>query len=113
MMEWWFKVEAKIFFSTKAAKLCLEERRKGFLGIIRVGHQCASWLAATVEEASLSPMMEDFVKSYSEGRMLSVRGGCNKAGRFLEVAASLWMMIRRVSSGSLRPDLGGLGEGLW
>ena len=61
---------------------------KGFLGLILVGHQCASWLAATVEEASLSPMLEDFVKSSSEGRLsLSVRGGCNKAGRFLEVAA--------------------------
>jgi hypothetical protein len=88
-MERRFKVEAKtFFFSTKAAKLRLEERRKGFLGHILVGHRCASWLAATVEEASLSPVMEDFVKSSSEGRMsLLVRGGCNKAGRFLEVAA--------------------------
>ena len=43
-----------------------------------------------VKEASLSPVMEDFVKSYSEGRMsLSVKGGCNKAGRFLEVIASV------------------------
>ena len=39
-----------------------------------------------VEEASWSPVSEDFVKSSSEGRKkLSVRGGCNKAGRFLEV----------------------------
>jgi hypothetical protein len=88
-MERRFKVEAKtFFFSTKDAKLCLEERRKGFLGLILVGHRSASWLVATVEEVSLSPVLEDFVKSSSEGRMfLSVRGGCNEAGRFLEVAA--------------------------
>jgi hypothetical protein len=82
-------VEAKtFFFSTKGAKLRLEERRKGFLGLILVGHRSASWLAATVEETSLSSVLEDFVKSSSEGRMLlSGRGGCNKVGRFLEVAA--------------------------
>ena len=59
-MEQRFKVEAKtFFFSTKDAKLHLEERRKGFLGLILVGHQSASWLATTVEEASLSPVLGD------------------------------------------------------
>ena len=53
-----------------------------------MGLQCASWLAATVEEASQSPVLEDFVKSFSEGRKsLSVRGECNKVGRVLEVVA--------------------------
>jgi hypothetical protein len=87
-MERRFKVEAKtFFFSMKDAKLCLEERRVGFLGLIQVGHRCASWLATAVEEASLSPVLEDFVKSSSEGRMsLSMRGECNKVERFLEVA---------------------------
>jgi hypothetical protein len=90
-MERWFMVEAKVFFfSMKAAKLRLEERRKGFLRLILVGHRGASWLAATVEEASLSPATEVFIKSYNEGRMsLSVKGGDNKAGRFLEVSASV------------------------
>ena len=48
-----------------------------------MGLRGASWLAATVEEASLSPASEVFVKSYDEGRMLlSVKGGDNKAGRW-------------------------------
>jgi hypothetical protein len=52
------------------------------------GLQCASWLAAMVEEASQSPVLEDFVQSYSKSRKSSsMRGGCNKAGRFLEVVA--------------------------
>jgi hypothetical protein len=63
-------------------------KKEGLLGLILVGLRCASWLAATVEEASRSPLLEDFVKSSSEGRKSSsVRGGCNKAGRFLEVVA--------------------------
>jgi hypothetical protein len=45
-------------------------------------------LAATVEEALRSPALVDFDKSSSKGRKsLSVRGGCNKGGRFLEVVA--------------------------
>jgi hypothetical protein len=86
-MERRFKVEAKsFFFSTKASQLRLEERRKGFLGLILVDLRGATWLAATVEEASRSPALEDFVRSSNEGRKsLSVRGGCNKGGRFLEV----------------------------
>jgi hypothetical protein len=45
-------------------------------------------LAATVEEASQSPALVDFNKSSSiDRKSLSVRGGCNKGGRFLEVVA--------------------------
>jgi hypothetical protein len=86
-MERRFKVEAKsFFFSTKASQLRLEERRKGFLGLILVDLRGATWLATTVDEASRSPASADFVRSSSEGRKsLSVRGGCNKGGRFLEV----------------------------
>jgi hypothetical protein len=88
-MERRFKVEAKsFFFSTKASQLRLEERRKGFLGLILVDLRGAAWLAETVEEASRSPALADFDRSSSEGRKsLTVRGGCNKGGRFLEVVA--------------------------
>ena len=74
-------MEAKTtFFSMKASELRLEERRKGFLGLVLVGLRCASWLATTVKEASQSSVLVDFVKSSSEGRKsLTVRGGCNKA----------------------------------
>jgi hypothetical protein len=90
-MERRFRVEAKtFFFSTKASQLRLEERRKGFLGLILVDLRRAAWLAATVEEASRSPALADFDKISSEGRRsLSVRGGSNKGGRFLEVVASV------------------------
>jgi hypothetical protein len=90
-MERRFRVEAKTyFFSTKASQLRLEERRKGFLGLILVDRRRAAWLAATVEEASRSPALADFDKISSEGRKsLSVRGGSNKGGRFLEVVASV------------------------
>jgi hypothetical protein len=90
-MERRFMVEAKtFFFSTEASQLLLEERRKGFLGIILVGLQGEAWLATTVEEASRAPVLVDFIKSSSEGRkLLTVRGGCNKGGRFLEVVASV------------------------
>jgi hypothetical protein len=88
-MERRFTVEAKtFFFSTKASQIRLEERRKGFLGLILVDQRGAAWLAETVEDASRATVLEDFDKSSSEGRKsLSVRGGCNKGGRFLEVVA--------------------------
>jgi hypothetical protein len=67
-MERRFKVEAKsFFFSSKASQLCLEERRKGFLGLILVDLRGVTWLAATVEEASRSPASTEFVRSSSEG----------------------------------------------
>jgi hypothetical protein len=88
-MERHFTVEAKaFFFPLKASQLHLEERQKGYLGLILVGLRSASWLATTVEEASRSPVLEGFIKSSCEGRKsVSVRGGCNKVGRFLEVVA--------------------------
>jgi hypothetical protein len=51
-----------------------------------VGLKGASWLVVTVEEATRSPVLVDFVKTSSEGRKsLTVKRGCNKAGRFLKV----------------------------
>jgi hypothetical protein len=86
-MEQRFAVEAKFFFSTKESKIRLEERRKGFVGLILVGHRCASLLATMVLEAS-SSTEEDFAKIFcEERRSLSVSRGRNKAGRFLEVVA--------------------------
>jgi hypothetical protein len=57
-MEMRFSVEAKAFcFMVKegSTDLRLEERRKGFVGVIRVGPQSAVWLVAKVEEAVQSP----------------------------------------------------------
>jgi hypothetical protein len=51
-MERRFSVEAKAFcFTAKegSTDLRLEERRKGFVGVIRVGPQSAVWLVAKVE----------------------------------------------------------------
>jgi hypothetical protein len=112
-MERRFKVEAKLFFfSTKASQLRLEERRKGFLGLILVDLRGATWLAATVEEASWSPALADFVRSSSEGRKsLSVRGGCNKGEGSWRWWFS-WTTIGRGSFGFPRLVLGGVGGGL-
>jgi hypothetical protein len=72
------------------SQICLEERRKGFLGLILVDRQGAAWLAETMEEASRASVLEDFDKSLSEGRKsLSVIKGCNKGKRFLEVVARM------------------------
>jgi hypothetical protein len=108
-MERRFKVEAKsFFFSTKASQLRLEERRKGFLGLILVDLRGATWLAATVEEASRSPALADFVRSSSEGRKsLSVRmqqwGKVPRRGRrserdHLDSRGSFWAWRRFVTS---------------
>ena len=53
-MERRFSIEAKAFcFTAKegSTDLRLEERRKGFVRVIRVGPQSAVWLVAKVEEA--------------------------------------------------------------
>jgi hypothetical protein len=53
-MERSFSVEAKYFsFSVKSegSDLRLEERRKGFCGVIFLGVQASAWLLATIEEA--------------------------------------------------------------
>jgi hypothetical protein len=90
-MERRFSTEAKAFyFSMKAdvSEIRLEERRKGFSGVIFLGLQCSAWLLATVEEALKKPVKKDFVKSYREDvKALMVHGGGNKADRYLEVAA--------------------------
>jgi hypothetical protein len=86
-MERRFFVEAKTFNClTKDSNFRLEERRKGFIGFILVGQQCATWLVAMVEEGFQSPVKEDFVKYvHEEGKTLMVSGCGNKAGRYLEV----------------------------
>ena len=90
VMEQSFLYEAKTFcLSAKVGcpNLCLEERRKGFVGFIFVSIQCSLWLVDMVEEAIQSSVKEDFTKSYREGdKATMVHGGGNKAGRFLEVS---------------------------
>ncbi len=74
----------KIFFSVRVNKadFHLEQRRKDFVGVL-----CSVWLADMVEELLKSLGKEDFIKSYREDeKVLMVRGGGNKAGRYLEVA---------------------------
>jgi hypothetical protein len=87
-MERCFSVEAKRFsFSVKSegSVLRLEDRRKGFCGVIFLGLQGSAWLLATVEEAS-EASSKDFVKYLREDvKVLMARGGENKSGRFLEV----------------------------
>jgi hypothetical protein len=89
-MERGFSVEAKAFcFTAKdgSTYLSLEERRKGFVKVIRVGPQSAVWLVAKVEEAVQSPrgqvgLATDFRE---EETVILVHEGCNKACGFLEV----------------------------
>ena len=55
-MERQFSVEAKakaFCFTVKegSSDFRLEERMKGFVGVLRVGPQSAAWLVAKVEEA--------------------------------------------------------------
>jgi hypothetical protein len=51
-MEQKFSVKAKTFnLLVKELVFRLEERRKGFVGVILVGHCCVAWLVVTVEEA--------------------------------------------------------------
>jgi hypothetical protein len=89
-MEWCFFVEAKSFlFSVKedVVVVQLEERRKGFAGVVSLGLPCAVCLVAMVEVALRNTGMKDFVKSFWEDqRVLIVRRGENKAGCFLELA---------------------------
>jgi hypothetical protein len=59
-------------------------RRKGFVGLISLSHQCCDWLADMVEEALKSQGTEVFTKSFREDvKVLKVHKGCNKAGCFL------------------------------
>jgi hypothetical protein len=53
-----------------------------------LGLQYSGWLLSTVEEALKEPVKKDFVTSYREDvKALMIRGGGNKAGRYLEVVA--------------------------
>jgi hypothetical protein len=85
-----FFVEAKTFlFSVEEGKsvLRMEERRKGFLGVVLLGLQCIAWVIAAVKDALQSKGVEDFVKSFWEDlKAWKVRKGCNKDGCFLELA---------------------------
>ncbi len=68
-MEWCFFVEAKSFlFSVKedVVVVRLEERRKGFAGVVSLGLPCVVWLVATVEVVLHNTGMKDFVKSIRE-----------------------------------------------
>lgn len=90
-MEHCFSIEAKTFcllVKEGCLEFRLEDKRKGFLGVIFVSQPCASWLADTVEVASHLPVKANIAKSYHEGgeKALMVYGGENKVGRFLEVA---------------------------
>ena len=73
-----FFIEAKSFcLSTKDGypKFRLEEKRKGFTGVIFVSLTAASWLVDSLEKACL-PMKEDFSKAFREdGSVLMVHGG--------------------------------------
>lgn len=77
-MERCFSVEAKRFFisaKSEVADLRLEERRKGFCGIIFLGLQSSIWLLEIVEEAAKFSV-KDFVKYFREDvKVLMVRGG--------------------------------------
>jgi hypothetical protein len=55
-----------------------------------VGLQGAIWLVTKVEEAVQSQAKDGSAKGFREdGNCLLVREGCNKAGRFLEVAVEV------------------------
>lgn len=65
VMERRFSVEAKAFcFIAKegSSDLWLEERRKGFIGVIIVDLQSSVWLVAMVEEAFLKIQSSIFVR---------------------------------------------------
>jgi hypothetical protein len=61
-----FFIEAKSFcLSAKdgCSEFCLEEKRRGFTGVIFVSLTAASWLVDSLEEACL-PLKEDFSKAF-------------------------------------------------
>ena len=91
-MERQFSVEAKAFcFMAKegSTEFWLKERRKGFVGVIKVGSQSAVWLVAKVEEAVQAQAKDGSAGFREDENCLVVREGCNKAGRFLEVAVEV------------------------
>jgi hypothetical protein len=88
-MESRFFVEAKVFsFSVEEGKpkLCVEERRRGFLRSVFLGLRGVDWLLEMLEELLRSSGSEDFFKSiWVESKALTVRRGGNRNGRFLVV----------------------------
>jgi hypothetical protein len=83
-LERYFSVKAKTFlFSVKEGKyvMRMEERRKGFLGVLRLGLQCTAWVSATMKQVLQSQGVEDFVKSFQkDSKAWIVRISCNKDG---------------------------------
>ena len=60
-------------FGKGSPVLCLEERRKCFVGFIFANNQCSSWLVEKVEAAS--QVKDDIAKSYRErDKVLMVHG---------------------------------------
>jgi hypothetical protein len=105
----WVKIAKSFPFLAKSivSDLCLEERRKGCCGIIFLGCQSSVWLLAIVEEA-LKVLVKDFVKYFQEDvKVLMVRGGENKSGRYLEVMVfieggrkgAIWLLESRKDGG--------------
>jgi hypothetical protein len=88
-MESRFFVEAKSFsFSVEEGKstLCVEERRRGFLGSVFLGPRGVDWLLDILEELLRSSGSEDFSKSIRvDSKALTVKRGGNRNGRFLVV----------------------------
>jgi predicted DNA-binding transcriptional regulator len=69
-MERSFSVEAKSFClsaKTGSPNLRLEERRKGFVGIIYASVQCSEWLVETVESAIQAQVKEEIAKTFRKG----------------------------------------------
>jgi hypothetical protein len=89
-MEKRFLVESKSFSLSMlegASVLRVEEKRKGFLGAVVLSLQSSNWLATMIESLLGFPEDEDFIKSYREGsKVLIIRKGGNKDGRFLEAS---------------------------
>jgi hypothetical protein len=89
-MEKRFLVESKSFALSVlegASVLRVEEKRKGFLGAVVLSLQSSNWLATMIESLLGFPEDEDFIKSYREGsKVLIIRKGGNKDGRFLEAS---------------------------
>jgi len=88
-MKNWFFVEAKSFiFSVVEGTFVLgvAEKRKDFLGRVRLSLVCVAWLLSMVEEVLQNPDSEDFVKYLREGSKVTiVRKGGNSPGQFLVV----------------------------
>lgn len=97
-MENRFFVEAKSFsFSVGTSKpeLRLEERRKGFAGVVSLGPRCVAQLIKTVEVVLWSTGAKEFVKTtWEASNVVTLKREGNRAERFLEVAAQVVGCLR-------------------